>query len=247
MEMPKYEKKVATNYSERKIDRDIMRGLRELTKQYNNKQGGMSQRNIALQVQCSPSTITYHMQKDIPNLPADLRKRLLSIPQLKEYVQTHESNLGASGITTIEVPLIGYPLDGLVIPNLRPPYVSSIPYIEGINYDNVYTMIVHARSAHKVFSDFLLVFIDTETTTDQFAGYTSTFSHITLKEDLKHPEKRLSYLGKLITYNNDTNNQSTNRFFSIVNATGKLILKDHDLTDIENINPMFGMFQKASF
>lgn len=245
MEIPKYEKKITTNYSERKIDRDVIQGLRELTKRHNDKQGGMSQRSIALKVQCSPSTITYHMQKDIPNLPPDLRKRFLGIPEIKEYVRDHETNLGATGVTAIEVPLIGYALDGLVIPNLRPPYVTSIPYIDGINYDNVYAMMVHARSAHKIFADFLLVFIDTDTPAEQIAGFTATFSHITLKEDIKHPEKRLSYVGRLLTYADNDNAHYGQ--FSIVNATGKMILKDHKLADIENVNSMFGMFQKATF
>lgn len=245
MQMPKYEKKITANYSERKIDRDVIQGLRELTKKHLAKEGGLSQRNIALKVQCSPSTITYHMQKDIPNIPPALRKKFLGIPEIKDYVRDHESNLGASGVTAIEVPLVGYALDGLVVPNLRPPYVASIPYIDGINYDNVYTMFVHARSAHKIFADFVLVFVDTETPEDQIAGFTATFSHITLKEDAKNPEKSLSYVGKLVTYADDDNTNYGK--FSIVNSIGKMILKDHKISDIENVNSMFGMFQKATY
>jgi len=245
MKISKNKKKIATNYSERKIDRDIIQGIRELTKRFIDKQGGMSQRSIALKVQCSPSTITYHIQKDVPNLPPDLRKRFLSIPEIKDFVKDHESNLGATGVTTIEVPLVGYVLDGLVIPNLRPPYVTYIPYIDGINYDNVYAMMVHARSAYKTFADFLLVFIDSETPSEKINGYGASFSHITLKENIKNPEKRLSYVGKLLTY--AENEDAHIGQFSILNSTGKLILKDHQIDDIENINSMFGMFQKATF
>ena len=226
-----------------KIDKDIMNAVQVLSDKHKNKEkDGMSQRELASRLQIAPSTIGRYLRQTTPQLTDELRAKFLTIDRIKDSVQDAK-HLATSGVSTVEVPIIGNVLDGAIIPNTRPPYTTVIPVVDGIDYSRVYTIGLHARSPLKVFQNWTCVFVDTESSKEQLAGFVGLLIHLTLKEDYKDPEKRLSFVGKLTTFFDDDNK----RLFNLISVSGRAVLKNHDFDDIENINDMFAMYQNDTF